>query len=99
MKERLSLTPGTPRFTVRRLENLEDKVDPEDLETYRSGVGTLLYLTKHSRPDICNPVRELSKTMDAPPPVHLKEMYKVSRHVLSTRGYGLNFELRKDMIK
>ena len=66
MKERLSLTPGTPRFTARRLENPEDKVSPKEYETYRSGVGTLLYLTKHSRPDICNPVRELSKTMDAP---------------------------------
>ena len=99
MKEILSLTPGTPRFTARRLENPEGKVNPEDHETYRSGVGTLLYLTKHSRPDICNPVRELSKTMDAPAPVHLKEMYKVIRHVLSTKGYGLKFELRKDMIK
>ena len=99
MKERLSLTPGTPRFTARRLENPEDKVNPEDHETYMSGVGTLLYLTKHSRPDICNPVRELSKTMDAPAPIHLKKMFKVIRHVLSTKGYGLKFELRKDMIK
>ena len=72
MKERL--TPGTPRFTARRLENPEDKVSPEEHETYRSGVGTLLYLTKQSRPDISNPVRELSKTMDVPAPVHLKEM-------------------------
>ena len=99
MKESLSLTPGTPRFTARRLENPEDKVNQEDHETYRSGVGTLLYLTKPSRPDICNPLRELSKTMDAPAPVHLKEMYKVIRLVLSTKGYGLKFELRKDMIK
>ena len=76
MKERLSLTPGTPGFTARRIENLEDKVNQQDHAIYRSGVGTLLYLTKHSRPDICNPVRELSKTMDAPAPVHLKEMYK-----------------------
>ena len=52
MKERLSRTPGSPRFTAKRLENLEDKVNPEEHETYRSGVGTLLYLTKHSRPDI-----------------------------------------------
>ena len=98
MKVKLSLTPGTPRFTARRLENPEDKVNPEDHETYRSGVGILLYLTKHSRPDICNPVRELSKTMDAPAPAHLKEMFKVIRHVLSTKGYGLKFDLRKDMI-
>ena len=52
IKERLSLTPGTPRFTARRLENLEDKVSQEEHKTYRSEVGTLLYLTKHSRPDI-----------------------------------------------
>ena len=99
MKERLSLTPGSPRFTARRLQNPEDKVSSEEHETYRSGVGTLLYLTKYSRPDICNPVRELSKTMDAPAPVHLKEMYKVIRFVLSTKDYGLKFELRKHMKK
>ena len=99
MKERLSLTPGTPRFTARRIEDPEDKVNPKDYEIYRSGVGTLPYLTKHSRPDICNPVRELSKTLDASAPAHLKEMCKVIRHVLSTKGYGLKFELRKDIIK
>ena len=99
MKERLFLTPGTPRFTARKLENFEDKVSPEEHETYRSQVGTLLYLAKHSRPDIFNAVRELSKTMDAPAPVHLKEMYKVIRYVLSTKEYGLKFELRKDMKK
>ena len=37
--------------------------------------------------------------MDAPAPVHLEEMYKVIRHVLSTRGHGLRFELRKDIRK
>ena len=65
MKERLSLTPGSPRFTARRIDNQEDKVSSEEHETYRSGVGTLLYLTKHSRPDICTPVRELSKCTSA----------------------------------
>ena len=99
IKERLSLTPGTPRFTARRLENQEDKVNTEDHEIYRSGVGTLLYLTKHSRPDICNPVRELSKTMDAPAPAHLKEMYTLIRFVLSTKDYGLKFKLIKSIRK
>ena len=99
MKERLSLAPGTPRFTARRLENPEDKVSPKKHETYRSGVGTLLYLTKHSRPDICNPARKLSKTMDAPAQVHLKDMYKLRRFVLSTKDYGLKFELMKDIKK
>ena len=99
MKERLSMTPGTPRFIARRLENKEDKVNAEDHETYRSGVGTLLYLMKHSRSDISNPLREISKTMDAPAPAHLKEMYKLIRFVLSTKDYGLKFILIKSMRK
>ena len=32
MKERLSITPGTPRFTARRFENEEDKVNTKDHE-------------------------------------------------------------------
>ena len=99
MKERLSMTPGTPRFIARRLENKEDTVNAEGLETYRSGVGTLLYLTKYSRPDISNPVRELSKTMDAPAPAHLKEMYNLIRFVLSTKDYGLKFKPIKSIRK
>ena len=39
-------------FTARRLENPEGKVSPKEHETYRSGVGELLYITKHSRADI-----------------------------------------------
>ena len=99
MKEKLSMTPGAPRFTARRLENEEDKMNTKDNEIYRSGVGTLLYLTKHSRPDISNPVRELSKTIDAPAPVHLKEMYKLIRFVLSTKDYGPKFKLIKSIRK
>ena len=99
MKTRSSLTPRTPRFIARRLENEEDKVNAQDHETYRSGVGTLLYLTKHSRPDISNPVRELSKTMDAPAPAHLKEMYKLIRFVLETQDHGLKFKLMKSIRK
>ena len=93
------MTPGTPRFIARRLENEEDKLTAEDHGTYRSGVGTLLYLTKHSRPDISNPERELSNTMDAPAPAHLKEMYKLIRLVLSIKDYGLEFKLIKSIRK
>ena len=58
-----------------------------------------MYLTKHSRPNNTHPVRELSKTMDAPAPAHLKEMYKLIRFVLSTKDYGLKFKLIKSVRK
>ena len=42
---------------------------------------------------------ELSKTMDAPAPAHLKEMYKLIRFVLSTKDYGLKLKLIKSTRK
>ena len=74
-------------------------MNTEEHKIYRSGEGTLLYLTKHSRPDICSPVRELSKTMDAPAPANLKEMYKLIRFVLSTKDFGLKLKLIKSIRK
>ena len=91
MKHRLGLTPGTPRFIVMRAAEKEDKLPAKEHATYRSRVGTLLYLTKHSRPDLCNAIRELSKPMDRPAPIHLKEMYMITRYVLETKRYGLRF--------
>ena len=91
MKHRLSLTTGTPRFIALRVADEKDKLPAKEHATYRSGVGTLLYLTKHSRPDLCNAVRELSKTMDRPAPIHLKEMYRFIRYVLETKRHGLKF--------
>ena len=41
-------------------------MDEERHKIYRSGVGMLLYLVKHSRPDIANGVRELSKALVGP---------------------------------
>ena len=67
------------------------KLPAKEHATYRSGVGTLLYQTKHSRPDLCNAVRKLSKTMDRPGPTHPKEMYRIIRYVLETKRYGLKF--------
>ena len=91
MNHRLGLTPGTPRFIAMRVADEEDKLPAKEHATYRSGVGTLLCPTKHSRPDHCNAVRELSITMDRPAPIHLKEMYRIIRYVLETKRYGLPF--------
>jgi hypothetical protein len=52
-------------------------------------VGSLLYLTKHSRPDIANAVRELSKCMDGATPSAFKEMKRLAKFVMDTDDYGL----------
>ena len=52
-------------------------------------MGTLLYLTKHSRPDITNPIRKLSKGMDGASMAQVTEMYRVINFVLETKTLGL----------
>ena len=45
---RSTSTPGTPGFVGAKTVEEEDKISTEEKSIYRSGVGTLLYLTKHS---------------------------------------------------
>ena len=71
--KKMTVTPGTPGFIGGKVDDIS-KVDEKTQSMYRSGVGTLLYLTKHSRPDITNPVRELSKSMDGASMAQVTEM-------------------------
>jgi len=52
----------------------------------------LLYLMKHSRPDIANAVRELTKILDKPTPAALKELKRVMKFIMDTENYGLMIE-------
>ena len=52
----------------------------------------LLYLVKHSRPDIANAVRELSKCLSGPNEAAYKEMLRVIKYVLDTPTRGLKIQ-------
>ena len=48
----------------------------EEQSFYRSGVGSLLFLLKHSRPELSNCVRKLSKAMDGANEAHRKALLR-----------------------
>ena len=50
-------TPGNPNTGLVRPKEDDPIVSKEDHAIYRSGVGMLLYLVKHSRPDSANATR------------------------------------------
>lgn len=52
----------------------------------------LLYLVKHSRPDIANAVREMSKFLDRPTEACYKEMKRCIKFVLDTSDFGLKIQ-------
>ena len=80
-------TPGSQGITI--LRNPEAVIPPMEHALYRSGTGMLLYLVKHSRPDIANPVRELSKALDMPNEAAFKEMKRVLKYVIDMKDLAL----------
>ena len=78
-------TPGTPGYNIVRPAMGDVHLNEEDQKIYRSGVGTLLQFIKHSRPDISNTVRELSKCMDEATPAAFKEMVRLIKFVFDTK--------------
>ena len=90
-KKKLTITPGTPGFIGGKVDDIS-KVDEKTQSMYMSGVRTLLYLSKHSRPDITKPVRELSKSMDGASMAHVTEMYRVTNFVLEMKTLGLRMK-------
>ena len=85
-------TPGPPGVTVDRPKEGDEVLSAEQQKLYRSGVGMLLYLVKHSRPDIANAVRELTKCMDKGTPEAYKMMLRCIKFVESTQTLGLRIE-------
>jgi hypothetical protein len=59
MSGREYLTLSASKEVVER--KIEIKLEEEQQKFYRRGIGSLLYLVKHSRPDLLNCTRELSK--------------------------------------
>ena len=82
-------TPAGPKTIVMRPLPDDPKLSEEQQSRYRSGVGMLLYLIKHSRPDLANAIRELTKVLDGATTAHYKAMLRVIRYVFDTERYGL----------
>jgi hypothetical protein len=74
-------------------------LEKEKQEKYRSGVGILLWLMKHSRPDISNAVRESSKVMDRATKQHWKYLLRIIKHVLESKEKKLHYKLKKRKMK
>jgi hypothetical protein len=87
-------TPGSPRKIIQKTTEEDTALVGEGQTEYWSGGGSLLYLLKHSQPELSNPIRELSKAMNAPNTDHLKEMYRVIKWVLQTPNIGLKMSLK-----
>jgi len=85
-------TPSTPGFHV--VCNIPEAVFilDHDQKLYRSGVGMLLFLVKHTLPDLSNSTHELLKVMDKATEGHMKELYRVIKYTMDTKNKGLKLQ-------
>jgi hypothetical protein len=86
------ITPAGPKTHIVRPNEDELKITSAEQTIFRSGVGMLLYLIKHSRPDIANGVRELSKVADGATYGHWKALIRMIKYVLDTKNQTLKME-------
>ena len=67
-------------------------ISAEDQQYYWLGVGMLLYLVKHSCPNLANATRKLTKVNDDANPAVYKEVLYVIKYVLDTKNLGLKIK-------
>ena len=82
-------TPDAQGFITHTPLSTDEILPQLKQEKYRSGVGTLLYLTKMTRPDICNIARELSKVMRSATNGDYKALLSVIKYLEITKLAGL----------
>ena len=82
-------TPMEPGSNIVPPKDCEEVLDILNQNKYQSGVGTLMYLVKNSRPDINNSVRELNKCMMRASQENMNILYRVMKYVLDTKDKGL----------
>jgi hypothetical protein len=85
-------TPAGPKTIIMRPEKGDKLISKSEQTIYRSGVGMLLYLVKHSRPEISNAVRELSKVGDGATYGHWKQLMRTIQYVLNSKTIGLRIK-------
>jgi hypothetical protein len=88
-------TPASPKTVIGRPQQGDVLILATDQTQYRSGVGMVLYLVKHSRLDISNAVRELSKEADRANLAHWKALLRAIKYVLDTEIWALQIKPKR----
>jgi hypothetical protein len=85
-------TLGTPGFKIKKPDEGEELLSDELQSRYRTGVGQIMFLIKHSRPDLMSAVRELSKVLGKATEAAYKELLRCAKFVISTKSKGLKMD-------
>jgi hypothetical protein len=75
-----------------KLEPNNDQSDPKDIQKFQQEVGSLMYFTTKTRPDLAYPIGLVARYMSNPGLQHQKLLEKIWKYLGSTPYYGLNYQ-------
>ena len=86
--------PSTQSVSLRVGVKLEDFKEDEKVENwpFRELVGSLMWLSISTRPDVSNAVRAVARYCTAPKAIHLKAALGISEYINRTSEYGITFQ-------
>jgi hypothetical protein len=84
--KQVPLTPGT-----KLLPDEGEPLSPEDRQLYMEMVGSILYLSVNTRPDIAQAVGVLSRFMSAPTDQHLAATRGLLKYIATTPKLGIMY--------
>ena len=85
-------TPANPLHGIIRPKEGDQLITYENQKLFRSGVGMLMWIVKHSRPDLNNATRELSKVADGATEAHWKNLLRTINYAINTEEIGLKIK-------
>ena len=74
--------PATLNKYILSNQEIDTKIQYDVHKRYRSGIGSLLYLVKHSQPKLSNAVHELYKCMGKSNMSHYKSLLRSIKYII-----------------
>ena len=95
--QRIGMEDCTPALTpVEGLLSRNDDQPPASADVqnskYRTCVGILLWISLHTRPDICFAVSQVARFCEKPSTAHWKAVQRIFRYLKGTVNYGLDYK-------
>ena len=90
----------TPADASQKLKKAEEKEELADKELYQSAVGSLLYVSTRTRPDISNAIGSCARFSSNPTKCHWTAVKRIMRYLKGTFDFGLLYNTTdaKDLV-
>ncbi|KAI1004930.1 hypothetical protein K3495_g3287 [Podosphaera aphanis] len=80
-----------PAGTVLKDDDESEMLDRDEVTLYQQLIGSAIYLSNNTKPDIAYPVGQLARFMSKPRKLHLKLAKQLLRYLKSTQNLGIQF--------